>query len=224
MKKSKKIRFTSRYPHIDIPLIEPAVNNIPQWYKNTPPVNEKVLTAKKCVPLMDIFSTGYIIKSPCNIYVTTDQDGKKILTDDFSVDAFVVSHIESQTSEFEIDKNFNPHPFKFINSFHIQTPNGYSSLFLHPVNQTELPFYTLEAVVDTDKHKQIINFPFFIKQDFNGLIPKGTPIVQFLPFKRDNWVSKNKEDLPYYYKDHYKTLNPPFSFYKKHIWTRKSYR
>lgn len=225
MKKSKIVEFRSLHPAVDIPLIEPAVNNIPEWYKKTLPVIDKQMTAKKCVPLMDVFSTGYIIKTPCNIYVSTGKNNEKIITDDFSVDSFVVGHIQSQVSEFQLDKGLNRYPFKFINSFHIKTPKGYSCFFFHPTNQTELPFYTLEAVVDTDKHKAVINFPFFIKQDFEGLIPKGTPMVQFLPFKRENWISKLKdEDSPYYDKDHYRTFGPPFSYYKKNAWTRKTYR
>ena len=36
----------------------------------------------------------------------------------------------------------------------------------------------------------MINFPFFIKEGFTGLIPYGTPIVQIIPFKRDDWKSK----------------------------------
>lgn len=225
MLNDKVIEFRSLYPSIDFPLIEPATQSIPEWYKKTPTVNEKMLTAKKCVPLMDMFSTGYIIKTPCNVYVTTDANGNKIITDDLVVDGFVVNHLDSQVSEFELDSGLNTHPFKFLNFFHIQTPKSYSCFFFHPANQTELPFYTLGAIVDTDKHKQIINFPFFIKQDFNGLIPKGTPFVQFFPFKRDNWVSKVKDkDTPYYYKHHYKSFNPPFAFYKRNIWTRKTYK
>lgn len=225
MKKNKVVEFRSKYPNLDIPNIESATTNIPEWYKKTPTVNDKILTAKKCIPLMDIFSTGYIIKTPCNIYVSTDIDGNKVITDDFVAGPFIVSHHLSQTSEFQIDNSLNLQPFKFNNAFHIKTPKGYSTLFLHPVNQTNLPFYTLEAVVDTDKHKQVINFPFFIKQDFNGLIPAGTPIVQFLPFKRNNWTIKQKDkEIPYYYKEYFKTFNPPFSFYKKNTWTRKIYR
>lgn len=225
MKKNKIIEFRSAHPDIDIPEIEPAVKNIPEWYKKTLPVVEKTLTAKKCVPLMDMFSTGYIIKSPCNIYVSNGKNGEKIIVDDFSVTDFITTHSPEQTSEFEIDKSLSPRPLKFINSFHIKTPKGYSCLFFHPINQTDLPFYSLGAVVDTDKHGQIINFPFFIKQDFEGLIPKGTPIIQFMPFKRQNWISKVKDkDIPYYYKDFYKTFNPPFHFYKQNAWTRKTYR
>jgi len=28
-----------------------------------------------------------------------------------------------------------------------------------------------------------------MKNNFEGLIPKGTPVIQVIPFKRDNWKS-----------------------------------
>jgi hypothetical protein len=34
------------------------------------------------------------------------------------------------------------------------------------------------------------NIPFFIKEGFSGVIPKGTPIAQVIPFKRESWTSK----------------------------------
>jgi hypothetical protein len=48
----------------------------------------------------------------------------------------------------------------------------------------------LPAIVDTDKHPIMVNFPFFLKENFSGVIPYGTPIVQVIPFKRENWKSK----------------------------------
>jgi hypothetical protein len=63
-------------------------------------------------------------------------------------------------------------------------------MFIHPTYRPDLPFYILPAIVDTDKHPLIINFPFFIKEGFTGVIEFGTPMVQAIPFKRDNWESK----------------------------------
>ena len=51
-----------------------------------------------------------------------------------------------------------------------------------------MPFYVLPAIVDTDKHPINVNFPFFIRKDFEGTLPMGTPIMQIIPFKRDIWT------------------------------------
>lgn len=220
----KKIKFYPQFPHIDLPIPQPASKFIPQWYKNTPPIKDKELTAKRCVPLIDAFSFGYILVTPCNLYVSTLENGEKIISEDLNIgDHFVTQHLKLQVDLFEIDKSFNDQPFKFINFFNIATPRGYSCLFVHPINRTDLPFYTLTGVVDTDKHPVPTNFPFFIKQDFEGLIPVGTPIVQIIPFKRKNWnvkIEKNPKMLI----NHYEFNNPPFAKYKRESWTKKTYQ
>jgi hypothetical protein len=32
-------------------------------------------------------------------------------------------------------------------------------------------------------------FPFMMKNNFSGVVPAGTPVVQIVPFKRDDWKS-----------------------------------
>jgi hypothetical protein len=49
----------------------------------------------------------------------------------------------------------------------------------------------LPGIVDTDKYTAPVNFPFVINDiNFEGIIPKGTPIAQVIPFKRDPWEIK----------------------------------
>ena len=74
--------------------------------------------------------------------------------------------------------------------FSLKTPKGYSVLFCHPLNRFELPFQTFSGVVETDEYNQGTHFPFYIKKLNVGeiiIIKKGTPIVQIIPFKRENW-------------------------------------
>ena len=52
----------------------------------------------------------------------------------------------------------------------------------------DLPFTIFPGIVDTDTYYAPVNIPFTMNdQKFEGLIPKGTPIVQVLPFKRESW-------------------------------------
>ena len=48
-----------------------------------------------------------------------------------------------------------------------------------------MPFHSFSGIVDTDKHPVPVNFPFVVKKDFEGVIPAGTPIAQFIFLKRD---------------------------------------
>ena len=79
---------------------------------------------------------------------------------------------------------------KFSNFWAIETPPGYSLLVTHPVNRYDLPFTTLTGLVDTDLYKNdFINFPARWRDGgFNGVLPKGTPVAQCLPVKRELWT------------------------------------
>jgi hypothetical protein len=93
------------------------------------------------------------------------------------------------------------------------------------MNQIDLPFYSLGAVVDTDSHPVPVNFPFFVKKNFTGLLPAGTPIIQAIPFKREDWEMSIDEAKPGYIPMDFENsrMNPPFNYYKRKYWKRKRY-
>jgi hypothetical protein len=221
--KSKKIEFRPRTPQFDILEPKPASLFIPDWYKKTPPVTQNILTAKRCVPIIDALSAGYIIPLPVDIEWNEESEVKKWLSNS-KID-IISEHSQAQTEMFEIDSSFDTQPHKWINSWHITTPKGYSTLFVHPVNRSDLPFYSFTGFVDTDKHPVIVNFPFVIKKGFVGTIQAGTPLIQAIPIKRDDWeMSIKDEDKAYSYLKEYEVMNPPFSWYKRKFWTKKKYQ
>lgn len=75
---------------------------------------------------------------------------------------------------------------KFINPWSIKTPKGWSVQFKNPANNWSNNIHILEGVVDTDEYFLPINFPFVWTGSEEGewIIPKGTPLVQVIPFKR----------------------------------------
>lgn len=75
---------------------------------------------------------------------------------------------------------------KFINPWVIETSKGWSVQFKNPANNWENDIHILEGVVDTDTYHQQVNFPYVWTGDKVGewVIPKGTPLVQVIPFKR----------------------------------------
>lgn len=188
----------------------PASKVIPQWYKDqnldigqSMNINQETgttaRTIKACMPVFDMITAGYIIKCPAEILVKKDEYGAPQTT--WSIDAMslIDSHSIEQFSNFSVPKEYySDSALKFINPWIIKTPPGYSTLFITPVMRDDLPFYCLPAIVDTDKHPFAVNFPFFIKKDFEGIIGYDTPIMQIIPFKRENWshiVSNSNEEL-----------------------------
>lgn len=220
--KKKTIEFRPRNPEFDIPTPKPASLCIPDWYKNTKPVKESTLTAKKCVPLLDSMSAGYMITLAAD--VTWDESSEPKFWS-FSKIELISGHHKVQTDSFELGDAYDDTPYKWVNQFQIKTPKGYSMLFTHPVNRADLPFYSFTGFVDTDRHPLIVNFPFVIKKGFTGVIPAGTPIAQCIPVKRDEWVSKLKdENKAHKHVDEFNVLTPPFGWYKRKYWVKKKYQ
>jgi hypothetical protein len=199
MKKNKVIEFIaanrSSYNAFDPPY--PLKKELPKWYKlqnkytsgkfemqkNGNPNH----TIKSCMPVFDMMSAGYTIPLPADVYFEENYEIS------WSTDLLnlVESHQQAQFNEFNIPDGYKKDiVFKFVQPWMIKTPPGYSTMFIHPTYRPDLPFYTLPAIVDTDKHPIIINFPFLIKEGFTGVIEYGTPMVQAIPFKRDGWDSK----------------------------------
>ena len=83
--------------------------------------------------------------------------------------------------------------FKLKMDFLIETPKGTSCYYLDPFLFDNPYFSTWQGVIDTDKFNQITtnnNLIFYPKVDESFIIPKGTPLVQIVPFVRYPWKSK----------------------------------
>lgn len=216
---------------------KPAIESLPDWYKNSKtfldnkkyhmlfPTKKPTITYKKCAPFLDALSFGYLIFLNHDLYV--DQTGESEYYIQWRIpDKPPVGSLEQiQIRGMQIDTDtYSSIPYRWHNMFHIKTKPGYSCLITHPLNRLDLPFMTLSGVVDTDKHGIDISFPFLLKNNFNGIIERGTPIAQVIPFKRQNWKMK----FGNFYKENiYKTeefLSYATNGYKKLSWSRKSYR
>lgn len=218
---TKKITFISDSPDFEILQPFPSSKAVPSWYRTMKGVNDGTMSVKKCVPFLDSITSGYMI--PLTSDIKWNKKEKMFQSD--SIIHPISQHEISQTKEVEISKEYISIPFKWNSNWMIKTPKGYSTLFIHPLNRLDLPFYSFSGVVDTDKHPLIINFPFVLKKNFEGEIKAGTPMIQAIPFKRDKWSSKIiDESDPYFYPYTYKVMEPPFGYYKRNFWSRKEFR
>lgn len=233
-----EIIFTNYSKNQEIEIPKPASQLIPDWYKKiesyidsdhpTPLfLNEKVdsnATIKKCMPVFDSIVSGYIISTPEDIWVSIDEDGDQqfLWPGSFGI----TFHDEKQVTSYPIKTGYQKYP-KFLSPWGIRTPKGHSILIVPPFHREKEIFTILPGIVDTDKYYAPVNFVFVVNDSkFIGLIPKGTPIAQVIPFKRDSWKMKigNKEEIDKIDKVD-KLLNSIFfNRYKKLFWTKKEYK
>lgn len=225
-----KITFTN-VTGAELEQPKPASKVVPDWYKNTnsyingekKPTGDgnTAATVKRCMPVFDAMTAGYIIESPADVYVTIKDGGQWFEWSDFGLISF---HPVDQAPEHPAKNGF-PYP-KWTNPWGITTPRGYSTLFVQPFHR-ESVFTILPGIVDTDQYTAPVNFPFVINDPtFEGLIPKGTPIAQVIPFKRESWSMQlgTQQDLEAQVKVGKKLQSKFFDKYKSMFWTKKEYK
>lgn len=193
---------------------------VPEWYKTTPAIVEGQMSIKRCVPVLDSFLTGYMITTSADFIF--DESQQRFI-DNAAWKEPISTHMDFQVENMDLDDSIYPHPYKWNNSWMLQAPEGYSLLITHPLNRFDLPFQSITGVVDADMHPLVINFPFFMKKGFSGLIPKGTPIVQVIPIKREPWELKVDDENTHEYKDFWRWNIHPEATYKRKFWERKEY-
>jgi Family of unknown function (DUF6065) len=198
--KDPLIEFLTTEEHLNV-LIPPAPANkfVPEWYKAIPPYSTSrrdhkgahAMSAKKCLPMLDAMTYGYIIPLAGDVHIRSNDDASLIdITQNPYVKLTEEHHVEQVGPKFPFPKH---HLIKFINHFVIKTPPGYSCLFTAPINHLETRFITLGAIVETDMYDRPINFPTcWLATNYDDILPAGTPIIQCIPFKRSSTIDKSE--------------------------------
>lgn len=218
---------------------KPATEYIPEWYKNAksyfaPDGKKRPLmegevphsvgaTIKRCMPLWDMMTAGYIIETPYDIYVHQRVDGP------------YYQWVTEPAIAFQPEEQLQSHPafpkgqlgVRIIHPWSIKTPKGWSILIMNPTHRPQTPISILPGIVDTDNYSLPFNM-FIILNDpnFEGMIPAGTPFAQVIPFKRESWISKlgGEKERQKFRTDDRKLTTVFFDRYKKFWWNRKEYK
>ncbi len=152
----------------------------------------EVRTLKQCPPFVDALSLGLLIPLACDLHV----EGTEVrwdwpfptLPETLMTRAPVGVHVPEQAagSPFATTGDAVRLVLKFTNFWTLETPPGWSLLFMHPLNRPITPFHTLAGRVDCDRFGNgLVHFPaLWTAADFHGTIPAGTPIAQAIAIPR----------------------------------------
>ena len=170
----------------------PARKVLPDFFSRMPPLTNKsdrlTPTVKKCVPFLDALSIGYIIPLWLDMNVSiTGSEYNITFPKNCPWPNPLGTHSQEQLNGHPRNKDImGDVNLKLNNPWIIETPKGYSCLFTSPLNHLEKRFKVLDAIVDTDKYYNPINFPFLWTGGLGDFfIPKGTPFMHVIPFKRE---------------------------------------
>ncbi len=186
----------------------PARTKLPHWVRwqagqmqtNDPAGQAGTLAASG--PFLKTITQGFIIPAPFDFHIDLQvpDDGEAIFPQKLPKDIdpeqyefwapFPDGHMTKQIAGSPWENA--PWVIKLRGFWYIETPPGYSCLFMSPQKLTgeNLPFYALPGIVETDRYKNLISFPMIPQHSFPMVVPGGTPLVQVIPFKRSDWKSE----------------------------------
>lgn len=238
---------------------KPAIDFIPQWFKNQKNYTSEeskthawlkdtikqsfTPSIKKCIPMRESMTAGYIIPFPYDVAV-------KCMLDEYTGEPSVgiyagvpkIGMIET-IGRHEVNQ-FNEYPltkttdfdvvkvYKFGNPWIIKTPPKVSCTFQHPQYQGLDKWEVLSGVVDTDDYQNNILFPVFFKLNVGDefIIRAGSPMVQVIPFVRESWEHNvkqfptEKEMIEIEHSRHKINASIGGNRYKKWFWKNKVYK
>lgn len=175
-----------------------ARTRLPDWLKAMPSVaisetlgGIEVRTLKHCPPLIDALSAGVLMPLAADFTVSGGE-----LSWDWEAPRVaglrhtrspVGLHVPEQTSGVPLPVADGQFVVKFTNFWAVEAPEGWSVLFVHPLNREDLPFRTLAGLVDCDRFSDgFVHFPaLWTNPGFEGVLPAGTPVAQAIPVRRE---------------------------------------
>jgi hypothetical protein len=204
IRKKQKIEFWTEHQSIvEVAPVRKAAGMLPKWFEELKPdipvfdpkfpkvgkILKKYMSksVKKCPAIVDFLSEGYIIPFWSDVIIQREGD-------DFQFDKHQgddrIGNIEFHPYDQIATYPLNPTDFregvKFINPWFFRTPPGWSTLFIPPIMHNEQRFTVLPGIVETDTFHQV-NFPAIWHHEGQTIIERGTPFIQVIPFKRNQF-------------------------------------
>lgn len=234
-----KFNAVSKLTELSVKAPRPSREYLPDWYKDIPAFqNGKPSfdssgttdrTIKMCMPFLDSLSMGYIQETWQEINISLNDNGnqQKAFAYQYPTKPDIMGVRNQGKHKLPIPSEYYQFELMWHPVWIPELPKGYSAIITHPLNRTDLPFYTLSGIIDCDTYNQSqegSNLPFLLKNNFTGIIPIGTPMYQIIPFKRDEWRSESNEyneDAQIHYVQ--KLRKHFWGGYKKNHWVKKRF-
>jgi len=202
---------------------------LPNWYKSLTPKLDSGFqksTIKRCAPFLDAMVVGWIIPLAADVHIKSNENSSLIHWESNFNKPIIETHSSEQLNGDKHPQYPRP-PLKFMNYWSIKIPKGWSVLFVPPLNRPDDNFFCISGLVDCDNYEEFINFPgFWTKPNYDGILKAGTPLVQAIPIKRDNFNIQDKYHA--FTHDEYNLIEKTRarrrvseSYYRNSCWVRK---
>lgn len=198
-KKDPEIKFVSTFPNLSMleeVAPKPTKNFIPSWWKNLQSGNNNVSktmkvsggTVKNCPSFPDYFSNGFILPMWCDVILRYNKSTNIYDYELSNKDFIIEDHGNQQFLDIVPSYNYmgkkGAFVFKFISPWFAITDPGWSVLQLPAFYHFNDDFTVLPGVIDTDIYHEINQQVILLEPKEEIFIPMGTPLAQYIPFKR----------------------------------------
>ena len=201
--KKNKVRFVAKQPSmldLDIALPQPAEIFIPDWFKKIPPFESEELTSilrratsKSCPSFVDTFKEGYVIPAPCDIWLKVLDDGSwewrtasPLMTCEIHNDNQMVDYMPKSSKVRKV--------FKLILPFTIHTSKNIWMKQVPMLWNYNTDFHIAYGQFNTNKVHQVNLQILYTSKKNEIIIKQGTPLAQYVPFRKEKFDIKIVEN------------------------------
>lgn len=226
------LKYEAFHSDIDSNMVKPSKATISKWFKDTPKwlspfppksAQEAIPTVKMCTPFLEAMALGYLIHLPMDVVVSIENEVQNL---SWRIGGDLVGvRDEDKISYLPHPIGCSPTHYTWKLPLSFSVPTGYSVLYTQPFNRPELPFITLSGVIDGPFVTSVGgSIPFYLKKDFEGVIPQGTPLAQLVPFKNEKWEARETKGLIQEGNENSRKSKAVLSgWYKSAYWKKKSF-
>ena len=194
--------------------MSPRLRSMPAEFENEQGV--MMNTVKRCPPFTDAMSAGYLIPIVADVEFQMTDKGLMHKASLPIIDTHDPRQLAPDMERLLV--------LKFLNPWIVVTPPGWSSLFVAPLNRSDVPFQPLAGIVETDRFYPPVNFPTvcLLRPGQSFFLKRGTPFVQVIPIQRADWTSKIAVEDPQRAAE-WDQLGERTGRYRAHKWLKKKY-
>lgn len=173
---------------------QPARNFIPKWFKDMPidvPYfsTDKLIpntrTVRLCPSFTDIFTEGFVLPAPCDIWMKVDKDDVekwswKLPNDKFSMEMHTRIQYSAQVPHTPVKQIFKlNYPWRLI------VPKGYSVRQVPLIYDYNPDWHVAYGTYHADVVNEINLQILFTSDKEEILIKAGEPLCYYIPYKRE---------------------------------------
>lgn len=189
-----KFRFWNKNPTaVEKYPVVPAKKLIPSWFKKLPNMVEYYNnhgTIKTCPGIVNYLRSGFILRSWLDTIIETTDSYIKFSYPNGEAPPNYLSTMDAMTFNKDVKeyKEYS-HPvvIKWDLGWYCQAPKGYNLMFAPTQYHPNLNFTTAMGITDTRIEESLNSPAAWHPTEQFVFIPAGTPVLQVIPFKREEY-------------------------------------